>query len=77
MNLGWWFKVEKGTIIFQRDEFDNYYRSVLNGGKYVDPDCREDIDTPYYNFLTEFLRKERVKVIIKINILLFPLNLLN
>ncbi len=36
MNLGWWFKVEKGTIIFQRDEFDNYYRSVLNGGKYVD-----------------------------------------
>ena len=57
MNLVWWFKVEKGTIIFQRDEFDNYYRSVLNGGKYVDPDCREDIDTPYYNFLTEFLRK--------------------
>lgn len=57
MNLGWWFKVEKGTIIFQCDEFDNYYRSVLNGGKYVDPDCREDIDTPYYNFLTEFLRK--------------------
>ena len=49
--------MEKGTIIFQRDEFDNYYRSVLNGGKYVDPDCREDIDTPYYNFLTEFLRK--------------------
>ena len=69
--------MEKETIIFQRDEFDNYYRSVLNGGKYVDPDCREDIDTPYYNFLTEFLRKERVKVIIKINILLFPLNLLN
>ena len=51
MNLVWWFKVEKGTIIFQRDEFDNYYRSVLNGGKYVDPDCREDIDTPYYNCL--------------------------
>ena len=50
MNLVWWFKVEKGTIIFQRDEFDIYYRSVLNGGKYVDPDCREDIDTPYYNF---------------------------
>ncbi|MGO1954406.1 MAG: DUF6994 family protein, partial [Streptococcus thermophilus] len=49
--------MEKGTIIFQRDEFDSYYRSVLNGGKYVDPDCREDIDTPYYNFLTEFLRK--------------------
>lgn len=70
--------MEKETIIFQRKEFDNYYRSVLNGGKYVDPDCREDIDTPYYNFLTEFLRKrERVKVIIKINILLFPLNLLN
>lgn len=64
--------MEKETIIFQRNEFDNYYRSVLNGGKYVDPDCREDIDTPYYNFLTEFLRKERVKVIIKINILLFP-----
>ena len=49
--------MEKETIIFQRNEFDNYYRSVLNGGKYVDPDCREDIDTPYYNFLTEFLRK--------------------
>lgn len=49
--------MEKETIIFQRKEFDNYYRSVLNGGKYVDPDCREDIDTPYYNFLTEFLRK--------------------
>lgn len=49
--------MEKETIIFQRDEFDNYYRSVLNGGKYIDPDCREDIDTPYYNFLTEFLRK--------------------
>ncbi|MFR4616956.1 MAG: hypothetical protein ACLT64_09585 [Streptococcus salivarius] len=64
--------MEKETIIFQRNEFDDYYRSVLNGGKYVDPDCREDIDTPYYNFLTEFLRKERVKVIIKINILLFP-----
>ena len=49
--------MEKETIIFQRNGFDDYYRSVLNGGKYVDPDCREDIDTPYYNFLTEFLRK--------------------
>ena len=45
--------MEKETIIFQRGGFDNYYRSVLNGGKYVDPDCREDIDTPYYNCLSK------------------------
>jgi hypothetical protein len=34
-----------------------YYKSVLNGGKYVDPDCIDDINTPYYNFSTEFLKK--------------------
>ena len=45
--------MEKETSIFQSDEFDDYYRSVLNGGKYVNPDCREDIDTPYYNFLAK------------------------
>ena len=47
----------KLKTIFQCEGFDDYYKSVLNGGKYVDPDCIDDINTPYYNFLTEFLKK--------------------
>jgi hypothetical protein len=49
--------MEKLKTIFQCEGFDDYYKSVLNGGKYVDPDCIDDINTPYYNFLTEFLKK--------------------
>lgn len=49
--------MEKLKTIFQCEGFDDYYKSVLNGGKYVDPDCIDDINTPYYNFSTEFLKK--------------------
>ena len=49
--------MEKLKTIYQCEGFGDYYKSVLNGGKYVDPDCIDDINTPYYNFLTEFLKK--------------------
>lgn len=68
--------MEKLKTIFQCEGFDDYYKRVLNGGKYVDPDCIDDINTPYYNFLTEFLKK-REKVVVKINSLLLLLEMLN
>ncbi len=55
--------MEKLKTIFQCEGFDDYYKRVLNGGKYVDPDCIDDINTPYYNFLTEFLKKRERKLL--------------
>lgn len=55
--------MEKLKTIFQCEGFDDYYKGVLDGnhyaaaGKYIDPDCTKDINTPYYNFLTAFLKK--------------------
>lgn len=55
--------MEKLKTIFQCEGFDDYYKGVLDGnhyaaaGKYIDPDCIKDINTPYYNFLTAFLKK--------------------
>lgn len=52
--------MEKLKTIFQCEGFDDYYKGVLDAnhyaaaGKYIDPDCTEDINTPYYNFLTAF-----------------------
>ena len=69
--------MEKLKTIFQCEGFDDYYKRVLNGGKYVDPDCIDDINTPYYNFFNRIFKKERVKVVVKINSLLLLLEMLN
>ena len=47
---------------FEPEGFDEYYDSILQGGKskglYIDPDCTKDVGkTNYYNLLTTFLSK--------------------